>query len=131
MLTRDAEQLLPHTAAEGVGVIAFCPLAQGVLSTKYIQGLPGDSRFAHAGETWHAEQARLGTWKKVAALNDIAQARGQTLPQMALTWLLRDDRVTTVLIGASRLEQVKENLAIVRQPMLTAEELEKIEDILK
>ena len=131
MLTRDAETLLPHTAAEGVGVIAFCPLAQGVLSTKYLNGLPADSRFGQAGAKWHEDHAKSGTWKKVAALNEIAQSRGQTLPQLALTWLLRDDRVTTVLIGASRLEQVKENLAIVNQTPLTAEELEKIEDILK
>ena len=132
MLTRDAESLLPHTAAEGVGVIAFCPLAQGVLSTKYLNALPADSRFgkSESSKQWHDELAKNGTWKKVAALNDLAQSRGQTLPQLALTWLLRTDHVTTVLIGASRLEQVKENLAIVNQPPLTAEELANIEAIL-
>ena len=136
MLTRGAESdLLPHTAAEGVGVIAFCPLAQGVLSAKYLSknGPPADSRFGKSPDAkkWYDEQAKAGTWKKVAALNDLATQRGQTLPQLALTWLLRDNRVTTVLIGASRLDQVKENLAIVNQSPLTAEELEKIEAILK
>ena len=133
MLARGPEtDLLPHTAEAGVGVIAFCPLAQGVLSAKYIKGLPADSRFGRGeAKKWYEDQAKAGTWTKVAALNDIAVARGQTLPQMALTWLLRDERVTSVLIGASRLEQVKENLQVINQAPLSAEELERIEAVLK
>ena len=132
MLLRTAEtDLLPHTAQAGTGVIAFCPLGQGLLSEKYLHGLPPDSRFGSAGQKWYDQQAAAGTWKKVAALNDMAKARGQSLPQMALTWLLRDPRVTSAVIGASRLEQLQENLAAATAPPLSGEELAKIDMILQ
>ena len=131
MLSRGVEKdLLPHTAAAGTGVIAFCPLAQGMLTDKYLEGLPKGSRFSAAGRKWYDEQAQAGVWTKTGALNRVARARGQTLAQMALTWLLRDERVTSALIGASRVEQVRENLQAASAAPLTAEELQKIDEIL-
>ncbi len=125
--------LLAHTAAAGTGVIAFCPLAQGILTSRYLDGLPTDSRWGArgaSGKEWYDKQAAAGVWKKVAALNDIARQRGQTLAQMALTWLLRDPRVTSVLIGASSLEQLAENLSAGTAPALEVRELAKIESVL-
>ncbi len=134
MLNRWVEaDLLPHTAAAGTGVIAFCPLAQGILTSRYLGGLPADSRMGSRGDSgkeWYEKQAAAGTWKKVAALNDLARQRGQTLAQLALTWLLRDTRVTSVLIGASSLEQLAENLAAGNAPALSESELAKIEAVL-
>jgi len=125
--------LLPHTAAAGVGVIAFCPLAQGRLSEKYLDGLPADSRWGKRGEQgrkWYEQQKAAGVWDKVAKLNQIAKARGQTLPQMALRWLLMDERITSVLIGASTLEQLAENIAAAGAEPLSDEELRRIEKVL-
>lgn len=122
--------LLPHTAAWGTGVIAFCPLAQGRLSEKYLQGLPADSRWGRRGaegQKWYEDQKAAGTWDKVAKLNELAKARGQTLPQMALAWLLRDDRITSVLIGASKVEQIAENLGALNNMTFSEEELRKID----
>ncbi len=131
MLDRTVEtDLLPHTAAAGTGVIAFCPLAQGLLTDKYLNGVPKDSRFAQEGRQWHEQQKREGLWDKIAKLNEIAKARGQTLAQMSLTYLLGDSRVTSVLIGASRVEQLKENLAAAAAPALTPAELKKVNAIL-
>lgn len=121
--------LLDLLEEEGVGSICFSPLAQGVLSDKYIAGIPQDSRAVKnyfLKETDITDEKR----KKVIALNEIAKERGQTLAQMALTWVLRNDRVTTVLIGASRPSQIEDNVAIVNQPKLSKEELDKIEKIL-
>jgi L-glyceraldehyde 3-phosphate reductase len=133
LLERGLEfDLLPHTAAWGCGVIAFCPLAQGRLSDKYLGGIPKDSRMAKRpdAQQWYQQQQAAGIWDKVARLNDLAKARGQTLPQMALAWLLRDERVTSVLIGASSMEQLKENLAAASAPPLSAGELARCEAIL-
>ena len=133
MLQRSVEaDLLPHTAAAGTGVIAFCPLAQGTLTDKYIGGLPQESRFGREGNAkWYDQQAAAGTWKRVAALNEIAKARGQSLAQMALTWTLRDPRVTSALIGVSRIEQLKENLQAATAAPLSADELLKIDQVLE
>ncbi len=133
MLLRKPEtDLLPHTHREGTGVIAFSPLAQGVLTDRYLNGLPPDSRRGRTpeGKQWYQEQKAAGVWDKVAKLNDIAKARGQTLAQMALTWLLRDHRVTSVLIGVSKVEQLKENIAATTAAPLSPEELQKIDHIL-
>ena len=134
MLARHVEtDLLPHTHAAGCGVIAFCPLAQGVLTDRYLNGLPADSRRGREGDRgreWFEEQQAAGVWEKVRKLNALAAARGQSMAQMALTWLLRDGRVTSVLIGVSRLEQLKENIAAAQAPPLSQEEQEGIEQIL-
>jgi L-glyceraldehyde 3-phosphate reductase len=134
MLGRGVEtDLLPHTAASGTGVIPFCPLAQGVLTDRYLDGLPADSRQGRRGDRgrqWYEEQERAGVWTKVRKLRDVARERGQTTAQLAITWLLRDDRITSVLIGASRKEQIAENVRAVESPPLSDEELRRIDDIL-
>jgi len=134
MLNRACEaDLLPHTDRAGTGVIAFCPLAGGRLTDRYLDGLPSDSRMGRLGERgrqWYEQQKAAGAWDKAAALREIAVARGQTLPQMALTWLLRDERVTSVLIGVSRLDQLKDDLAVAGAPPLSDEELTRIEAVL-
>jgi L-glyceraldehyde 3-phosphate reductase len=135
IMNRQIESdLLPHTAGAGTGVIVFRPLAQGVLTDRYLNGLPPDSRMGKRGEggrKWYERQKAAGVWDKVAALREIAKARGQTIAQMAITWILRDDRITSVLTGASRVEQITENLEAVRAEPLTAEEIQKIEQILR
>ena len=134
MLRRTVEtDLLPHTDAAGTGVIAFCPLAQGVLTDRYLDGLPADSRRGlqgEAGRKWYDQQADAGVWDKVRTLNGIAAARGQTMAQMALSWLLRDRRVTSVLIGVSRREQLADNLAAANAAPFGEEELAEIDKVL-
>ena len=134
MLDRWIESdLLPHTSESGTGVIAFVPLSQGMLTDKYLKGLPSDSRMgrrAQSGKEWYEKQKSAGVWDKVGRLNEIAKTRGQTMPQMAITWILRDDRITSVLIGASRVSQLEENLKAAGATPLSDEEQQKIEDIL-
>ncbi|MBM3215374.1 L-glyceraldehyde 3-phosphate reductase [Candidatus Poribacteria bacterium] len=135
MLGRGVESdLLPHTAAAGTGVIPFCPLAQGVLTDRYLDGLPADSRQGRRGESgqrWYAEQEAAGVWDRVRSLREIARERGQTVAQMAITWQLRDDRITSVLIGASSSAQIVENVAAATAPRLTDEELRRIDAVLR
>lgn len=126
--------LLPVAEERGVGVIAYCPLAQGRLTDRYLNGLPEDSRRgmnAESGHKWYEEQRAAGIWSKVAKLNEVAKARGQTMAQLALTWLLSDRRITSVLIGVSKVEQLKENLAVAKAELLSPEELRKIAQILE
>jgi L-glyceraldehyde 3-phosphate reductase len=115
----------------GVGCIAFSPLAQGMLTDRYLKGIPEDSRAAKPTgflKTSELTEEKLAVIKK---LNDIAKDRDQSLAQMALTWLLKDKRVTSVLIGASSVEQLSNNLAALDNTSFTAEELSAIEAILK
>jgi len=126
--------LLPHTDEAGTGIIAFVPLAQGILTDRYLNGLPQDSRMGkrgEAGKEWYEKQKSAGVWDKVAKLNEIAINRGQTMAQLAITWILRDQRITSVLIGASRVSQLDENIKAVQAPSLTDEELQKIENIIQ
>lgn len=122
--------LLDVLAEEGVGCIPFSPLAQGMLTSRYLNGVPADSRAAK--ETGYLGEDALtdARLKQIHALNDLAQQRGQSLAQMALAWLLKDERVTTVLIGASSVEQLHENLACREQPAFGEDELRAIEAIL-
>jgi len=135
MLNRWVEpDLLPVTSRFGIGTIAFCPLDQGVLTNKYLSGIPADSR-AGSGN-WFLQPSAITEAKvaKLRKLNAIAQKRGQTLAQMALVWVLRPQNgtaVTSALIGASRPQQVKENVAAMAKPDFTAEELAELETILK
>lgn len=123
--------LLDVLEQEGVGCIPFSPLAQGLLTNKYLNGIPEDSRAARASGFLQVSQVDEQTIAKVRALNDIAVKRGQTLAQMALAWLLKDNRVTSVLIGASRPEQLADSLKCLDNTNFSKEELEKIEGILK
>jgi L-glyceraldehyde 3-phosphate reductase len=130
LLTRKAETSVLRTAArEGVGVIAFSPLAQGLLTDRYLAGIPADSRAASnkGNGAIGAQSITPESLGHVRALNSIAQRRGQTLAQMALAWLLRDPRITSVLTGASRPEQIAHNIACLKNLAFTPEELAEID----
>jgi L-glyceraldehyde 3-phosphate reductase len=116
---------------EGIGCICFSPLAQGLLTDKYLKGIPKDSRAAKPWGFLKREQITETVLKKISALNELAKQRGQTLAQMSLAWVLRDKRVTTVLIGASKVKQLEQNVAALDNLSFADEELDKIEKILK
>ena len=132
MFVRDIEEdgLKSYAAANGIGIIAFCPLAQGLLTNKYLHGIPEDSRIRTDGRFLKENAINEETLAKISALNEIAEGRGQSLAQMALSWDLRDGEVTSVLIGASKPSQITENCQIVNAAPFTQEELAKIESIL-
>ncbi len=120
------EGLLDVLAAEGVGCIAFSPLAQGMLTDKYLDGVPARSRAAE-GDSFSRSLLTEENLARVRALNEIAQRRGQTLAQMAVAWVLRDPRVTSALVGASRWSQIEELLGAMDHPGFEAEELAEID----
>ena len=123
--------LLDVLEKDGVGCIPFSPLAQGLLTNKYLHGIPQDSRAAKPTGFLQADQVTDARISQVRKLNDIALQRGQTLAQMALAWLLKDPRITSVLIGASRPEQLADSLKCLDNIVFSKEELTKIEEILK
>ncbi len=129
MINRWVEEdgLLDTLDDLGIGSIAFSPLAQGMLTSKYLKGIPEDSRANQAKslKTQFLSEDNLAT---IRALNDIAEKRGQTLAQMALAWVLRKGRVTTALIGASRGSQVKDCVGAVANLQFSDEELKLIEE---
>lgn len=114
----------------GVGSIAFCPLAQGLLTNKYLNGIPEDSRAKSSSVFLQEEQITPETLRKVIALNQLAAARGQSLAQLALAWVLRKGKVTSALIGASRVSQIEENVRALDRLDFSEEELARIETIL-
>ncbi|MDX6372143.1 MAG: L-glyceraldehyde 3-phosphate reductase [Nocardioidaceae bacterium] len=122
------EDLLDTVADLGVGCIAFSPLGQGLLTDRYLNGVPKDSRAAKQGSL-RPDFLNDDTLVRIRALNVIADARGQSLAQLALAWALRDDRVTSVLIGASSVDQLEENLAAVAAPPLSPDALAEIEPL--
>jgi L-glyceraldehyde 3-phosphate reductase len=127
LLNRWVEDgLLDTLAAEGAGCIAFSPLAQGMLTGKYLAGVPAGSR-ASQGGSLTTDQLSEDNLARISGLNEIARGRGQTLAQMALGWVLRDQRVTSALIGASSVEQLEENLAAAGQPGFSEDELAAID----
>jgi L-glyceraldehyde 3-phosphate reductase len=115
----------------GVGSIAFCPLAQGLLTNKYIGGIPADSRAARSDSFLQEDQISTELVEKVQKLNHIASKRGQSLAQMALAWVLRGGHITTALIGASRVSQIEENVATLDNLNFSEEELTEIDNILQ
>jgi L-glyceraldehyde 3-phosphate reductase len=123
--------LLTVTERFGIGTICFCPLAQGQLTDKYLAGVPADSRASTPGSFLRAEQIKPDMIAKVRQLNDLAKARGQSLAQMALAWVLRFPAVTSALIGASRPAQIKENVATIQRATFAADELTQIDAILR
>ncbi|MGI8432595.1 MAG: aldo/keto reductase [Chthoniobacterales bacterium] len=133
LLDRAIENgVLAAARAAEAGVVAYSPLAQGLLSDKYLQNVPAESR---AAKLWTEEQRRAQLQERriaqVRKLNEIAQSRGQTVAQMALVWTLRDPAVTSALIGASSVEQVEENVKALAQPGFAADELARIDQVLK
>jgi L-glyceraldehyde 3-phosphate reductase len=130
MLVRDPEQgLLDVLGKEGVGCIVFSPLAQGLLSDRYLQGIPTDSRAARDFflKKKDVDERRVAMLRE---LNAIAKQRGQSLAEMAVSWVLRDPRVTSALVGTSKVEQVDDNVAALKNLEFSSEELKKIDGIL-
>lgn len=131
MMVRTPEQGLTQVLKEeGLGCIAFSPLNNGILTNKYLTGIPSDSRAARDSRYLKPETITNEKVQKVRMLNEIAVRRGQSMAQLALQWVLRDSVVTSALIGASRPEQVEENVCALRYPALSPEELGEIESIL-
>lgn len=124
------EDTLPILEREGVGCITFSPLAQGLLTDRYLGGVAADSRIAKGGGFLREEHLTATVLHRVAALNRLALRRGQTLAQMALGWILRDDRVTSVLVGASSPEQLLDSMRAIHTPDFDVDELAEIERIL-
>lgn len=130
MLNRwiETEGLLDTLGQQGIGCITFTALAQGILSDKYLNGVPADARVNRPGGgsllQSHLSEENL---RRVRGLNDIAQQRGQSLAQMALAWVLRDPRITSTLIGASNATQIRENVAALKHLSFTTEELARID----
>ena len=122
--------LMTTLREEGIGCIAFSPLAQGLLTDKYLNGIPSDSRAAKAHGFLKVEQITGDKLSRVRGLQEIAHNRGQTLAQMALAWVLRHPEMTSALIGASRTEQIDDAVAALRNLDFTIEELQSIENIL-
>jgi L-glyceraldehyde 3-phosphate reductase len=132
MFVRDAEEgLLDVLENNGVGCIPFSPLAQGLLTNKYLHGIPEDSRAAKSTGFLQTDQVTDEVIAKIKNLNSLAEQRGQTLAQMALAWLLKDNRVTSVLIGASKPAQLADSLKALDNIDFSTDELTKIEEILK
>lgn len=116
---------------EGIGSVSFCPLAQGMLTNKYIHGIPADSRAAKSSPFLTAEGIKAEKIEKVVKLNKIAENRGQSLAQMACAWDLRGGKLTSVLLGASKSSQISENVGALKNLDFTADELNAIDNILK
>lgn len=125
----EEDGLKSYAAANGIGIIAFCPLDQGMLTDRYLEGIPADSRIRTDGRFLNEGAVTQEKLTKVRALKELANQRGQSLAQMALAWILRDGEVTSVLIGASRPAQIVENIGILQSAPFTAEELAKIDAI--
>jgi L-glyceraldehyde 3-phosphate reductase len=123
-------ELLPVLAEQGVGCIAFSPLAQGLLTNKYLAGIPADSRAGKPSGFLRPEHVTESRLAKVRALGVVAEARGQTLPQLALAWVLRHPGMTSALIGASRVSQIEDAVGALARLDFSPEELKKIDGIL-
>jgi L-glyceraldehyde 3-phosphate reductase len=119
-------ELLDVLGAEGIGCICFSPLAQGLLTDRYFDGVPADSRASRQGSLT-PRQLTEETLSKVRSLNEIASGRGQTLAQLAIAWVLRDPRMTSTVLGASSVEQLEENVSALERLEFTADELAEID----
>jgi len=131
MFNREIENGLVDTLkSEGVGCIPFCPLAQGLLTSRYLDGIPKDSRAAKSHGFLKRETVNEEVLKKIRSLNAIAENRSQSLAQMALAWVLRTPTITSALIGASRVQQIEENVAALDNLTFSQEQLSAIDKIL-
>ena len=132
MLERSIEKdgLKDYAAAHGIGIITFCPLAQGLLTDRYLNGIPEDSRIRTDGRFLKENAIDEKTVEKVRQLNTLASERGQSLAQMALSWILRDGDITSVLIGASRPSQILDNIGMIKNTDFSQEERRRIDEIL-
>lgn len=114
---------------KGKGIISFSPLAQGLLTDRYLKGIPQDSRINTDGRFLHGDMLTDEKMGQIRALNAMAQERGESLAQMALKWVLKDQDVTSVLVGASKPEQILDNLKVLEGSLFTEEELCRIDQI--
>jgi len=131
MFDRNIESsLLDVLGQEGVGCIAFCPLAQGLLTDRYLDGIPSDSRAGKPDTFLKKNDVTDTALTKVRALRDIAKSRGQSVAQLALAWVLRDPRMTSALIGASRVDQIDQNVTALANLKFSSDELAQIDTIL-
>lgn len=132
MLTRDIEKdgLKDYAAKNGIGIITFCPLEQGLLTGRYLNGIPEDSRIRTDGRFLKEDAVNEEMLSKIRSLNELAKKRGQSLAQMALAWILRDGDITSVLIGASRASQITDNVGMLDNMQFDPNEREQIEQIL-
>lgn len=132
MLDRGIEKdgLKEYAAKNGIGIITFCPLAQGLLTNRYLNGIPADSRIRTDGRFLKEDAVSETLLGKLRALNALAEKRGQSLAQMALAWILRDGDITSVLIGASRASQVVDNVGMLDNLQFSEDERSQIEQIL-
>jgi L-glyceraldehyde 3-phosphate reductase len=131
MFNRGPEQgLFEALVHEGIGAIAFCPLAQGLLTSRYLNGIPADSRAGHDPRFLKPENITEEKLSRLRKLDALAKERGQSLAQMSLAWVLRQPAITSALIGASKTSQIDENLGAVKNLSFSAEELRRIEGII-
>ncbi len=129
--TIEEDGLKDYAAAHGIGVITFSPLAQGLLTDRYLHGIPEDSRIRTDGRFLKESAVTADVLGKIGSLNELAAQRGQSLAQMALAWILRDGDITSVLIGASRPSQVSDNIGMIRNTSFSEEERRRIDEILE
>ena len=127
--TIEKDGLKDYAASNGIGIITFCPLAQGLLTDRYVNGIPEDSRIRTDGRFLKEDALNTDTIRKIRGLNELAKERGQSLAQMALAWILRDGDITSVLIGASKPAQIIDNVGMLSKQKFSDEELHKIEQI--
>lgn len=125
----ERDGLKDYAAKNGIGIITFCPLAQGLLTDRYLNGIPQDSRIRTDGRFLSERAVSPAVLDKVTKLNELAKQRGQSLAQMALAWILRDGDITSVLIGASKPEQILDNLGMLQSAPFSEEERKKIDEI--
>lgn len=125
----EREGLKETAKKTGIGIIAFSPLAQGLLSDRYLNGIPADSRIGHDHRYLHQEDLTVKKLAAISKLNTIAARRGQSLAEMALAWIMRDGAVSSVIIGASRPEQILENVRFLENTSFSSEELAEIDEI--
>jgi len=131
MFNRTPERgLFAELEREGIGAIAFCPLAQGLLTGRYLNGIPADSRAGHDPRFLKPGDITEDKLARIRKLDAVARARGQSIAQLALAWVLRQPAVTSALIGASKTSQIDENLGALSNLAFGAEEIGKIEDII-
>ena len=126
----ELDGLKDYAAKNGIGIITFCPLAQGMLTDRYLNGIPSDSRVRTDGRFLTEKAVTEEKLAKVRALDAVAKERGQTLAQMALSWIMRDGDITSVLIGASKPSQIVENVSMLSNLQFTSPERKLIDDIL-
>lgn len=131
MIERSNQEVLDHLTDWGMGGVAFSPLAQGILTGKYINGIPDDSRAVSTSQFLNANDITESVTELTRKLTVIAERRGQSLAQMSLAWALHQENMTSVILGASRLSQLQENVRALKNPDFTEEELKEIDEILR